>query len=249
MLFLDADDYLELDLFERLSSSSFEKYDIFFYGFNGVDENGKILECYSDRFSFIQEISGRDALIKKLNKIIWICHGNAIYKKSLVIDNKVRYLTDTQHGEDLHFICLTLSLAKKVGSMIFNGVNIRYRVNSVMHSVYNPKFNKAIYAAKNLYNSIISNPIYKDDNMIKEVLHREILEQMCYVAKKMIDSDNYSIKDLINMIEMLKKGESIDFSQVSSYCTNSKRIEYMIFLKSTVFYIFVTIIYRNVFQK
>lgn len=244
ILFLDSDDYLDTSLANNLSLTNFIDYDIFFYGFNDVDDSGNILRKYSDRFVYIRDTTGRDGLINNLNRNIWICHGNALFRRSLIQNNNVRYLPETQHGEDMYFICLLLSVANRVGCSHFTGINIRYRSDSIMHSPYNEKFDKTIYAAKELYKKIINNPIYKNDNLITNILSREILEQITYVCKKMIISQQYSFNELVSRITSISNGEFCNIKSIKKTCSLCKYIEYFILSRSVFAYICVVKIYK-----
>lgn len=250
LLFLDADDFLEKGLFKRIEPLiSKSNDDVYYYGYKEVDENYRKMEEYEDKFIFINNMTGRQALINKLRKNIWICHGNALYKRNFIIMNKIKYPFGIHHGEDLYFICTALSLANKVSCLKFNGVNILTRNNSMMHQAYNNSFNGAIVAAKNLYRTVLNLEIYKDDEYIQKNLYKEVIDQVCYVSKKIILDNQILLSEKKRKIKALIEDNPLMIKEIKSVISNKKLIEFLLIYKNINLYILVTYIYKIIIRK
>lgn len=247
ILFLDSDDYLSNNILNKLESAIKETYsDIYYYGYNDVDERYVKQGEYSDSFKYVNNLTGRTALLNKLIRRIWICHGNAIYSSDLIKKNNIKYLPGIHHGEDLYFICTALSFAKNVNCINTIGINIVSRQDSVMHCDYNENFNETIIAAKMMLNKILENPIYKNDILVKNILHKEIIEQMCYVSKKIVKDNRLSFGEKAQAIRNIKRNYPLCLNKIKSVLAKRKIIEYYILYKSTFCYIIITKIHNYI---
>ncbi len=236
---LDADDYLETDILECIFNTIKDDFDVCYYGFRGVDPEGKVLSNYEDRFKYYTSLTGIIAAEKKLNRDIWICQGSAIYKKKTILSNGIKNIPGINQGEDLLFITSALAVSAKVTCVERTGVNIVRSETSMMHSKFNDSFYQSIKAVKHLQSFLESfaAPQLKDYTQI------ELLNQICRVAKAIIGTDAISFAKKIAMIRELKSNE---FKRLNSYkkmINRNKLIEFSIIKYSSVLYYFVSKIY------
>jgi len=114
--FLDGDDLIENNLLECAEKiiRQNDELDMFYFGFNWVDEEEKQVEdrCFPkyDKLMF----SGIDFLNLFFTKKIRRKTGAYIIKKSLIDQNKLTYSMGVAYGEDEEFFIRTLLHTKKV---------------------------------------------------------------------------------------------------------------------------------------
>lgn len=125
--FLDSDDYLlEKEALENAYKlAKVNDLDIVHFGFNRVDEEGKIKVPYNRFYKYITSIeSGNQILEKYLKGKVWLCTGNCIYKMNTIKNNSLFYTENCRVGEDQEFIIKTLVNSKRILSV--NKVYINY---------------------------------------------------------------------------------------------------------------------------
>lgn len=246
---LDADDFLDINIFSKIFLKYNFDFDICYYGFRDVNENEEVLNTYEKKFIYTsaQKIDGISAAILKLKRKIWICSGSAIYNKKLIEKNALYNISGINQGEDLYFITGALIYSNDVYCIDSIGVNIRIRQNSMMRDKYNESFSQTIIACENLLKKAKKFPNdSKEKEKLISFIENEYINQNCYVAKKIISS--YSIKNLflIKNTILLKT----PFIQLSIKDTNNsqslkKRWEQKIYIKHLLVYIFIVkVVYR-----
>lgn len=246
---LDSDDFLEIDIFEQIISKYPNlDFDICFYGYNEISEIGKYIKTYEDDFSYMDNMNGKNALIAKLNRFMWICQGNAIYRKQLIHEKNVYNIKGINQGEDFYFICLMLAYSNSVKCIHCPGVNIRVISNSMMHQEYNESFKQSIIAAKNLFSRLTEDKNYKNNLDILNLIKIHIMEQICHVAKKMILSKKYKIRDLLLQIKKLTYEDFSELKKLRSYTSFKKYIEFFLISKFPLIYIGVSRTYKVIFK-
>lgn len=119
VLFLDSDDFIEANMLELMADKAYKSdLDIIFCGYDYVNDKGQYYKKYDERFEYLDGIiDGTTALEYMLTNKIHIWTGSIVYKRSLLIDNKVRYYEGCNYGEDFEFICKALATAKSVSSV------------------------------------------------------------------------------------------------------------------------------------
>lgn len=243
---LDADDYLEKDVFEKIfCMHDNTSFDICYYGYNEVSEGGSYIKTYKDDFSYLDNLFGEDALTAKLTRAIWICQGNAIYRKSIIDKYNIYNIKGINQGEDFYFICLMLAYSFKVRCIPYAGVNIRTIETSMMHQKYNESFKQSIIAAKNVYNRLSSDEKYRDRGRILNLVRIHIMEQICHVCKKMILSHDFNNRNLVKSIKKLTNDEFTGLNQLKKYMSLKKYIEFVVASKMPYMYIYMTRLYKN----
>ena len=124
ILFLDADDYIEIYDFEKINLilSEKTKYDAILFDFtsdnNQITENkNEILRTIHNGYYLLNEI---------LNDKLWIWIGSIVFNKNIIQD--LNFSLDDYYGEDIEFIWKSLLKSKKV---LNTGINLsHYRIHS-----------------------------------------------------------------------------------------------------------------------
>jgi glycosyltransferase involved in cell wall biosynthesis len=154
---LDADDYLESDTFEKAIAcfNENENADVCFYGYKSFDENGKFFGSYSEDKQYLDEpVDGLTAFKLRIQRKIWICQGNAIYRMSLIKDNNIVNHAGKNQGEDMYFISRCLLAARKV--VCFKGDNFccMERTDSMNRAKFNTSFFQTVQLLEQLTEDI-----------------------------------------------------------------------------------------------
>lgn len=137
--FLDSDDSYDINLFYDLSKIE-DDYDVCFFGWQELYEDGQIFSRYSDRFSFLNEpVSGIEAAKMKFNGNIWLCNCNEIYSRAMIEERNLRYPEGIYAAEDTYFIYSCLVNAKLVRSLDKDYFYNTFRENSLMHATFSEK--------------------------------------------------------------------------------------------------------------
>lgn len=141
ILFLDGDDFISKDFFKELKKFLNKKYEIIFWKYDRVDENGKTLLRYEQKFDCknTDKDTGLNVLKRTLvEKRCWIWTGNAIYRREYLLKNNIFYTEKCIYGEDLEFIVKALVNAKKV-KFIKKTLSYYLIRNTSITRSYNPK--------------------------------------------------------------------------------------------------------------
>lgn len=244
---LDADDYLECSIFEKISKICVP-FDVCFYGFDEVDENTrKVLFQYKNRFSYIDGVvSGEVAALKKMKKEIWICQGNAVYSLDMVRRNNIWNIKGINQGEDLYFIMRALMCAKGVCSVPFIAFHCTLRKDSMMHSAFNDTYLETLRAYKLLLKDIQSYSFLKEEKeMILLHVNKSYFFEHINIAKRICDAQGVlGVIRAMHLIE--KKCFSVDvkFSDVKKVATFKERFEYLVFSNSSFLFFYFCKLYR-----
>lgn len=123
VMFLDSDDYIETSGLEEILNDYLvdEKYDIVYYNFQQVSENGYIYKRY-ELYKF-NELKKED-LIK--NTISWTLPWGQfkIIKRKIILDNNVFFEEDIKNSEELFFTINVLNKSEKI--YFFNKIVYNY---------------------------------------------------------------------------------------------------------------------------
>lgn len=114
VFFLDADDIIHEDLIKDINQKLKEVTmpDIVYWGYDIIDQKGKILKKYEDHYMYIER---NDSLIKEyMLKNFWICTGSALYKKSFLNSNNIYFPKGVARAQDIVFIFNALLKAKSI---------------------------------------------------------------------------------------------------------------------------------------
>lgn len=245
---LDADDFLNNDILERINKIE-DSFDICFYGFNDIDETtGKPIAKYEDRFSYLNnKIEGPIAALKKIKKEIWICQGNAVYSLKMIQKYNIWNVKGINQGEDFYFIMRALIHAQYVYSIPYIAFNCTIRRDSMMHSIFNESYLQILEALKLLINDVESYTFL--DKKIKFELIRYIKKEYFFeqinIAKRICDSQTlFNVNKAINMINKYKFDIKSIYPSVSSYLTKKEYLQFWIYNKSKFFFFYTCKLYR-----
>jgi glycosyltransferase involved in cell wall biosynthesis len=247
VILLDGDDKLRPDAVELLVEQV-EKTgaDICHTGYlEFQDDDGRITYRYSEdpNKSFLQSPEpGYKALQMKLNKNIWICTGNALYKRELIEKNNIRYSENMGYGEDLEFINKCLFNAVTVTSVSEDLTELLVRANSASSSKFSNNYLHSLTTNRRFYNYIKSSPKVEREEKDKLLLliDYDYVHIFLSVAKKIYDEHsmwqerraNSKFKGLnLNISE-------IDIEQVLNEIKNFKTFELKVFMLSKPLYFY-----------
>lgn len=157
LLFLDGDDLLEPQVLKLwLNLAREEQLDICFGGYCDVDMNlEQVLRINHNLLNDVHK--GYEVLQMRLLKQIWICTGNAIYRRALIEHYGIRYLEGKAYGEDAFFINTVLFRASRVASLNQNVLKIRIRPNSALTSVTAENYIIVLDLNRKFKNEILDN--------------------------------------------------------------------------------------------
>ena len=135
VMFLDSDDYIEKNNLQEVINQYLknEKYDVLYYDFELVADNGMILKKYN-----LQKFAkcSKEDLIK--NTISWNLPWGQfkIVKKDIIIDNNIYFEEEISTCEELFFTIRILQEATKV--FFYNNVIYKYlkRNDSISRLIY-----------------------------------------------------------------------------------------------------------------
>ena len=133
VIFLDADDFFEPTLLERLYSLSIKKkldiavakYDLYNNATGKFappieSEHGELL----DVGRVISKSDHPDRIFQSMTCYVW----NKLFRRSFLIEKNIQFHPDLYVFEDVYFICAALSLAERVGKE--NRVLVHHRIYS-----------------------------------------------------------------------------------------------------------------------
>jgi len=195
VIFLDADDYVAMNLIEVIKDSLIRtRPDILCWGYNIVRGNEILME-YTDRYdlSYV-EMTGKTALeeiyIKRRKRIVI---GNAAYRKDFLSHYNLEFTVGCSNGEDQEFIIKSLAHANLVvflPQILFFYVQ---REDSISYT-YNPKKFEAIDAVERAV------------NYINENCGREIASiTSCFANEVKIENYMYNYNSSLEYLVYIKK--------------------------------------------
>lgn len=251
MMFLDGDDYVDIDLVKNLYENIDKcKSDIICFGCNIVDEQGVTIKNYFDTFKLEKHhMTGVEALNNMINyKNMWIYTGSAVYKSEMLIRYKLEYTAGCANGEDQEFTIKALSRAKTV---IFIDKSLAFYVQrpaSISNS-YNIKRFDAMEALERtcIYIEKVGNR--ELDVIATKLVNQHIVDNYIYNFDCCLDYiyknaklDSDSFKDLYDEIEKAyPSSHSRVHTSMKNYSGDNKKILFKVkmFLISPTLYIWV----------
>lgn len=111
IMFLDSDDYMELDACEKMYEKATHSHlDLVICDFYKVFDNGTVEKVTTPDF--------KDSTLKANPKIIteYLCPWAKIYRRDFIMDNHILFVEDLKY-EDAPFVLEALCCAKKIGKV------------------------------------------------------------------------------------------------------------------------------------
>lgn len=244
---LDADDFLEEGIIQKLKSKYIEdSFDICMYGYQDYNEETGIFEHpYEETMEYIESIqSGKIMALNKIRRKIWICQGSACFRKSIVNNNKIHNHFGLNQGEDFYFITKMLIYANKVSTIPEVGVSISYRKDSMMHSSYNESYLQIFKLLEMLIFEVsLLDDIQFSQEMI-DYLSAEYEIHRLAIAKKIIV--NYKISQMSKIRMIFKQDIPNKLNFKYQFLSRLKKFESYLFNNIPIIYILIVKIYRGV---
>ena len=213
IIFIDADDYIEKNMFEVLEKDLFQNnVDISMCGYRNVDINGNILyesspmdEKYFDSKTF------KSNLFKKEYYRELIC--NKLFKLEIIKENNIRFREDIHINENILFLLDFSKFAFRYSYENEKLYNFLYNVNGAMHAKFNLKKVSALSSYIRLLNYDLENDI------LNRIKYKYLFEGYAYsYLMKKINIDNTELKK--NLLEFktkyyqdIKKEKTISFGK------------------------------------
>ncbi len=130
LIFLDGDDYLDVNLLQTLVNENVEKYDILRYQAREVLDDGKLVNYNETPFNDLNGVDSFNKILKyHFIENSWLYAYNSKFYK----ENNFRFVEGCI-AEDYGLTPLIIASAKKVKSISFIGYNYVQRQNSLMNN-------------------------------------------------------------------------------------------------------------------
>lgn len=130
LIFLDGDDYLDVNLLQTLVNENVEKYDILRYQAREVLDDGKLVDYNESSFNDLNGVDSFNQILKyHFIENSWLYAYNSKFYKN----NGFRFVEGCI-AEDYGLTPLIIASAKKVKSISFIGYNYVQRQNSLMNN-------------------------------------------------------------------------------------------------------------------
>ncbi len=241
---LDADDYLESDTFEK-AIACFENCpdaDVCFYGYKSFDEDGNYFGSYSEDKQYLTEpVDGLTAFKLRIQRKIWICQGNAIYRMPLIKDNNIVNHAGKNQGEDMYFISRCLLAARKV--VCFEGDNFccMERRDSMNRAKFNTSFFQTVELLEQLTEDICRDYPQEKGEILPFIYSEEVTQILAIIKRMARFFKSAEYKKQARALQ--KKLKGIEANAVLPLMSSQKRLEYNICKLSLTMYYLLTKVY------
>lgn len=185
--FVDSDDYIDLDVYEKsVNRMKTENADILFYTCLCEPSGYKVpLEytTYTDPIYVLEN--------KCENCSVW----NKIFKRELIINNNILFAEDVSYGEDSLFLCMVLPHSRRVTTLPEVCYHYVSRSNSIENTYSNEKrLKSAVNRCKHLTKYYVENK-YEDSYI--------------WILKVCIGITHGRIKDLNDSVKMKEYSQQV----------------------------------------
>lgn len=216
LLFIDGDDWLELDALYHIATKAKDNNDIILFNYNKIYDNHKIEKIKV----FINDTTNdllKDLLVGNLYPCMW----TKLIRKNYILENNILFPSNISYGEDLAFVSSLFIHKPKTCYLDKNIYNYYIRSNSITNKISNKIFD--IFIATNfireelcknnifddyeeeykfmvfshLFSKVLSNVTIKDKKIHKELYMKFI--------DKDIDYNNPYIKDYIRNMNIFRR--------------------------------------------
>lgn len=205
LYFLDADDYVELNLCEvLLKYYRAYKADIIFCGYNKKIENKADEKIFND--NYIAEIYDSEEILKDILNGKLKFHMCAFsVKKDIVVNNNIYFTVGSRFGEDYEFIIKSLIKSKKtkiIREVLFNYCIRESSVTAEFNLSRLDSINSAIRVYDYIKNSM-------SDQEYSKLASKYVIDKIIYNLKQYSNKANYNDKKLKNdFINIIKQNKS-----------------------------------------
>jgi len=183
LMFVDSDDYIDRDYIENMYIEMVENNsDVIISGMTSCKENGQIIQKISYK-NKNENLKLEDITEEIINKLTFCSACKTLFKKELILKNKIYFNEELKYCEDMLFSFNTLLVAKKI--RYINNTGYYYVLNE--NSATNKTDLKAIY--KYCEDNVYALNYIKDNINCQEYL----------ISNRLISKINIAIKKLINL--------------------------------------------------
>jgi len=198
IIFIDADDYIEKEMFETLAYDLFtNKVDLSMCGFRTVDINGNILsvsnpmdEKYFDVKTFRRNLFSD----KYYRNLIW----NKLFKLEIIKEHNIRFNEDIHINENVLFM---LEFSKYAFRYSY-GNEILYNFLDNQNGQMHAKFNLKKVSVLSSYVRLLNYDLDRD--ILNKIKYKYLFEGYAYTyLMKKINLDNTDLKN--NLIKFKEK--------------------------------------------
>lgn len=198
LLFVDSDDYIDIDLIKKLNQYMEKKIDVIKFKMVKVDENGKEIEKIGG--PTFDELTGEEAFRRlAFSDHLLECACIYLFKRELIINNNLKFAIGAEH-EDFALTPLIIISAKNIVSVDNYGY---YYVQSDNSITRNSDYNRTL---KRFNDSLMHY-----DNMIKFIENHNISSK----TKKDIKT-YYTNSIILKLLELNKQDRKIYTSKIKS---------------------------------
>lgn len=203
VLFLDSDDRIKSNvLIEWLDFTSKNDLDISFGGIEiyALTEPDTPIDIIKNIYPHL--LTGETMLVNKLFHKLWICTGNALYKRGLLIGNDIWFDNKYKYGEDSCVFGKAIINASKIQTLNSVVLEAYERRESAMHSLTFEKYLDALAAYEDLRSYVESK---WSTSSIRKAFDYDYLNLYLSFAKLLIRESPTYTSDLFTPMRRLPK--------------------------------------------
>lgn len=203
LYFIDGDDIVNKEDFEKIAGKITDNYDIVVGGFNKFDVDGILIP--NNLNNIVVDSSGKEILsnyfLNTISPSIWKC----FFKKSLLKNFNLKFLKSITIAEDGEWFIRALFLSKSVYyNNNFKIYNYRLRPGSVMLSEYSyRKFTDTLIVVKELIKNIKFYRVNSNDRKIFDLYASSLLYNNIIMYKGVLsEKDLDEIKLVVSALKI-----------------------------------------------
>lgn len=163
IMFVDSDDFVETNLISDFVNKN-KNYDLFIHGYYEVFEKSNKRICYKiendkiiDNVCSLQEALSLIVENRAVRGYLW----NKVLKKSIIVDNHLKFDEKIKYIEDLPFVISYLKYCKTIYISSSTSYNYMQRMGSLVNSGFNEGKLSSLIGYKYIENEIMAiNPVY-----------------------------------------------------------------------------------------
>ena len=216
--FVDSDDYIELNMYEKMISviANNEYPDIISCGFFSENEQKDFLANSNETLNEVDilnnNIAFKEIFTDKIGAYIW----NKLFKKNIIVLNSLLFDKRISYGEDLLFLCHFVDYSKKICCMKEKLYHHIKRKDSITNTKFNKKllsildaYSKVEKIGKKKYNDSIENIIISKSFVICNLIYKIFVTEKIKYKRELEELRQILKEDKKNYIKLKKKNIKI----------------------------------------
>jgi glycosyltransferase involved in cell wall biosynthesis len=223
--FIDSDDLIECDMLERLYSFAVDKEcQIVCCGYLFVDEKNKILKKktkYETTLMFDDSIFKDAVLVNNIKSVPW----NKLYLRSLIVENKIKFLVGSLN-EDFLFTIQASFHSKKVGFINTPLYKATVNPNSISRKMTNKNLVDMLRVLDQARIFLLKNDVYEKYEQIYKISFVKFINFHLFNALHRTNN----IKEWLNEIKKTKYEKY--YNDVKKYLPLKHRLISFLFLNN-----------------